>query len=229
MNNEEAAWQAFRDNLAYYIVDALSAEEKADMDAFISAHPRAQAELEAERRLQRALHAEAEKVQVDVEAGVARLLRELKSEARGAGTVQAGGYPSESSATRIRRWLDRLGTVRVAAVAASLLIAQAITIALLIPGQALDPAPVFRGTGQATADTAHFKLYPDGDSVYADLAELLIVNGCTLVHGPDADGAVQVHCSADTQQSRQQAEAALRASTLIADVTVLRVDGPPPN
>lgn len=225
MNHEEATWKEFRDNLSYYIVDALSPGEKAVMDAFIAGHPGAQAELDAERRLQIALRTQSERMHVDVEAGVARLLRELKAEAISPTAAQAVDDTNGHITNRIRRWVDRLGTRRLAAGAATIVIAQAVIIAFLIPRERHDPASGFRGTAPDVAAEADYKLYPNANSAYAELAELLLSTGCAFVHGPDPDGAVHVNCTAAYGHQQQlRAVAALRASPLLADVVVLKAE-----
>lgn len=210
MSDTRRDWQWFAANLGDYVLGEISDQDRRDMDAFIGENPRAMSELAIEISMRNALRAESRKVEFDVEGGLARLMSEL-DQAR----------PRASAATpklgaRLRGWLDRLGTVRLAGVAAALIAVQAAFLATLIgrPEPAIDP--VYRGGSAAVP--AEFKVYPTPDAAYAQLAELFVASGCTVVAGPGEDGAVFVNCSVAGRHSQQEAGAQLRESALIADI-----------
>ncbi|WP_157267823.1 anti-sigma factor family protein [Azohydromonas aeria] len=209
--------------LPFYVNGTLPAAERERVEAYLKAHPEAQAEVQWLRSLQARVREEAPAVSAEV--GLDRALQRIRAEGR----AQPGARPAAQpgALARLRGWLASLvpqSALRPALGGAlALAVVQGAVIVQLL-GQHEDDSTELRALrgGAVVEQGPYLKLNFKPDARESDIRMLLVgVNG-SLAAGPGQLGDYYVRVPA---QQIAQLTAQLQASPIVDGVQV--VDGLP--
>jgi hypothetical protein len=209
----------FDELLPFYVNGALDEADRAWMDAYLSEHPQAAAELDSCRSLQQRIRADAPPVssEVGLERALGRMRREGPAPQRPRRAAQLSPWQ------RLGDWFATLvpqPMLKPALVAALAVVAVQGVFLAQLAGDRDDEASMIRSAPPtAVAEQGpYLKVNFKGDAREADIRLLLVeVNG-SLAAGPGQLGDYYVRIAAPQTEA---AAAKLRASTIVDAVAVV--------
>jgi anti-sigma factor RsiW len=209
--------EQFEDWLPWYVNGTLGAKERATMEAYLATHPEARQEVTFYARMGETMKRRMEKVPADI--GLAKTLARIeqerqKSAVKHAAVETGGGFLSK---------LLGGGWMKPAlALSAAVILGQSV---LLV--QQRHEGTQYRGgaTAPAQADGAYLRVVFKANATEGEIRLLLASTEAWVAGGPGMSGEYFLRLSPAKVQA---AEAALRASGLVSEITpVATVPAPP--